>query len=125
MLVMVFVCSQRNTGGARSSSTRVVGQLSEPSAPMSAVMGSATFPAKSVSVTANVTHLFSSVCAISPGKTTRGPAHQRVPPPDSIAGVSVSPVSTTSGVCTGSEVSKQMDTVHGLDATGSLGESVT
>ena len=124
VLVMVLVCNQRNTGGARSSSTRVVGQFSEPSALMSAVMGSATFPAKSVSVTANVTHELASACAMSPGKTTRGPAHQRVPPPDSIPGASVSPVSTTSGVRTGSEVSKQMDTVHGLDATGSLGESV-
>ena len=122
--VIVRVWSHRNTGGERSSSTRVSGQFAVPSALICRVTASPTFPAWSVSVTEKTTHPFLSVSAPSSGTMTLGPAHQLAPPPESIERSSASPPRiVTSGVRTASEALKQTVRLYGLDATGSCGES--
>ena len=123
VLVMVFVCSQRNTGGARSSSTRVVGQLSEPSAPMSAVMGSATFPAKSGECDGKRHALVLIGVRDIPGQDDAGAgAPARTSARQHRRGERLAREHNL-WCLHGLGGSKQMDTVHGLDATGSLGES--
>mmetsp|Transcript_4680 Transcript_4680/g.11573 ORF Transcript_4680/g.11573 Transcript_4680/m.11573 type:complete len:398 (+) Transcript_4680:3985-5178(+) len=116
---MVLVWSHRNTGGARSRSTRVVGHLGVPGAPTTATTGAAVCPARSVSTMENVTHPFGSVNCRSLGTTTRGPAFQESPPPVIAPGGSVLPVMVTTGGWTGSEVLKVMVMVSGLLAVGS------